>query len=146
MKSLPKGSYGLAVDLPGALWGKVSSSSALERAVKDLRQKGYFVDMILGDSTSYDVIRKIHDRNSFDAALIDGDHTYSGVKQDWINYGDCAPIVAFHDIVGDGQIEKVKGHLVEVPKLWAELKVSIPKTVEFVDSGSKMGIGVCDLR
>ena len=78
----------------------------------------------------------------YDAALLDGDHTYAGVSKDWQLYRNIAPIIAFHDIVGTGQAEKVHGNPVEVPRLWAEVKDSGVETVEFVSEGSKMGIGV----
>jgi len=81
----------------------------------------------------------------FDALLIDGDHTYEGVKADWENYGHLAKLVAFHDIVGHDQSERVTGRRVEVPRLWAEIKAAGAETVEFVAPESSMGIGVAIL-
>lgn len=140
MLRLPAGSRGVAVDLPGALWGKSDTGAALERAAADLRQRGYEIDVILGDSTCDIVRNAVAGFGPYDAALIDGDHTYDGVRADWEAYGDCAPLVAFHDIVGAGQAEKVHGNPVEVPRFWDEIKNA--DSVEFVDEGSKMGIGV----
>ena len=34
----------------------------------------------------------------FDVAFIDGDHSYQGVKTDWVNVGQFAGIAVFHDI------------------------------------------------
>lgn len=146
MTSLPKGSYGMAVDLPGALWGKKSSVDYLQRAAADLREKGYVIDVIIGDSTAPKVVERVLAKGRFDAALIDGDHTYKGVKKDWDNYRDCAPIIAFHDIVGEGMCERVHFNPVEVPRFWKELKLTVAETIELVDRDSKMGIGVCNLR
>jgi hypothetical protein len=154
MLSLPPGSEGIAVDYPGALWGTHKSRDALKRVIDDLNARGYNCKAVFGDSTSQEVIDIIyrfdqHGRNndSWDAILIDGDHTYKGVSLDWENYQNVAKIVAFHDIVGEGQKEKVYNNPVEVPRLWAELKEqfkSFPiwEVREFIDEGSKMGIGV----
>lgn len=140
MTSLPKGSKGVAVDLPGGMWGTDKSRASLEDACSDLRRRGYDVRCIFGDSRSAGIRQIVMVEGPYDAALIDGDHRYAGVKADWENYARFASLVAFHDIVGEGQAEKVHGNLVEVPRLWAELKAE-HETVEFVDAGSKMGIG-----
>lgn len=133
--------FALAIDLPGGLWGKLSTVHALKRAMDDLAQY-HNVDHLLGNSTEPAMIAAVHALGPFDAILIDGDHTYEGVKADWENYRDMAPIVAFHDIVGHDQFEKVTRRGVEVPRLWAEIKASGANVVEFVSPGSAMGIGV----
>lgn len=146
MTSLPPGSVGVAVDLPGGLWGKKSSRSALNRAVADLCRRGYKASALFGDSQTEATKRLIVGRGPYDAALIDGDHTYEGVSRDWLLYGNIAGIVAFHDIVGEGQAEKVTGRAVEVPRLWAEIKASGVPVREFVGRGSLMGIGAVMMR
>ena len=142
LSNLPAGSKGVAVDLPGGLWGTDKSRRYLERAVADLKQRGYKASCLFGDSQTDATKKLIVGRGPYDAALLDGDHTYSGVSRDWHLYRNIAPIIAFHDIVGTGQAEKVHGNPVEVPRLWAEIKDSGLETMEFVSAGSKMGIGV----
>lgn len=146
MTSLPAGSRGVALDLPGALWGKSTSERSLKAACSDLTARGYLSFMVLGDSQKAEVkesLYQIHGR--FGAILIDGDHTLEGVTRDWELYRHMASVIAFHDIVGTGQKEKVHGRAVEVPILWDRLKGE-HRTVEFIAPGSKMGIGVvlCD--
>lgn len=143
--SLPIGSTAVAVDLPGALWGTDKSRQHLERAVADLVARGYNASCLFGDSQTEATKRLIVGRGPFDAVLIDGDHTLAGVTRDWQLYGDMAPLVAFHDIVGTGQSEKVHGSPVEVPILWESIKRSGVDVREFVAPGSRMGIG-CVIR
>lgn len=140
MLSLPLPEFGLAVDYPGGLWGKHTTSKKLELAINDLKSKGLNCSCLLGDSKDMFIVREA-ERYCWDAIFIDGDHTLDGVTADWKNYGDLAPIIIFHDIVGQDQKEKVHGNLVEVPKLWAVLKEEF-KHIEFIDEGSQMGIGV----
>lgn len=153
MLALPAGSIGVAVDYPGALWGTEKSRNSLNRVINDLNFRGYHCTAIFGDSKDDVTIQSVHALGSqsegawpYDAALIDGDHRYAGVKADWENYCSAAQLIAFHDIVGHDQAEKVYNNRVEVPQLWDELK-NLPSDwnrvhVEFIDSGSKMGIGV----
>ncbi|MFS2047563.1 hypothetical protein ACEN9J_03145 [Variovorax sp. Varisp41] len=143
MSSLPAGAVGVACDLPGGLWGKSTTGRKLQAAVSDLGRLGYEASTLLGDSTDADVIRSVAALGPFDAILIDGDHTYAGVKADWENYRGLARLIAFHDIAGEGQAEKVQGRPVEVHRLWNEIKSQGYRTVEFVSPGSRMGIGCC---
>lgn len=136
---MPKGSRAVAVDLPGGAWGKESSVHSLQAAAADLRAKGYDITVILGDSTSIEVIRQVEALAPYEAALIDGDHRFEGVHADWLAYGGLAKVVAFHDIVGDGQ--RHGDNMVEVPRFWQEVKKG-RHTMEFLAQGSKMGIGV----
>lgn len=138
---MPAGSSGVAVDLPGGLWGKAESRKALHAAVHDLKQRGYQASALFGNSQTAATKRLIVSRGPYDAILIDGDHTLAGVTRDWQLYGDLAPLVAFHDIVGTGEAESVQGRPVEVPKLWDALKQT-REHIELVETGSKMGIGV----
>lgn len=141
MESLPEGSRGLAVDLPGGLWGKDSTRHKLPKAIAHLKRKGYKVTHLFGDSQSEATRKLIKGRGPFDAMLIDGDHTLEGVTRDFDNYHRMAPIVAFHDIVGVDQREAVTGRPVEVPIFWRTVKHR-HEHIEYVDEGSKMGIGV----
>ncbi len=142
VSNVPSIEYALAIDLPGGLWGKKSTGAQLALASAALKADGRACDYLLADSTTEAAQRVIAEHGPYDAILIDGDHTYEGVKADWEAYGNLAPIVAFHDIVGHDQSEKVSHRAVEVPRLWAEIKASGRKTVEFIAPGSAMGIGV----
>ena len=137
MTSLPAGSVGVAVDMPNGPWGGNSKNAMLE-CLCELSDLGYNVSAMFGDSSS--LVPEVLARGPFDAVLIDGDHRYDGVKSDWHNYGD-APLVAFHDIDGEGL--ECGGLPVEVPRLWREIKAE-HDTIEFIQPSDdrRMGIGV----
>jgi hypothetical protein len=141
MTALPKGSFGVAVDLPGGPWGQTGTDKHLEAACRDLEIMGYDIAVILGDCGSPAIFDEISRHGPFDAVLIDGDHSIEGVSRDWRMYGDMAPIVAFHDIAGDGVTQKSTGEPVEVPLLWADLSARFD-VVEFIGAERGMGIGV----
>jgi cephalosporin hydroxylase len=139
MRALPKGSKGVCVDLPGNVWGTPGTEKYLDKACKRLTALGYDITMILGDSTDPGIIKLVKDQGPFDAALLDGDHRYNGIKADFEAYAPMCKVVALHDIVGTGQRHD-KNTYVEVPRFWEEIKTDV--CVEFVGPGSAMGIGV----
>lgn len=136
---MPLGSKAVAVDLPGGKWGHTSSQKHLRAAVRELKELGYQASVIFGDSKTAGVRQMAMARGPYDLALIDGDHTLEGVRSDWANFGGMARMVAFHDIVGDGQADNA-GNPVEVPEFWRQLRDR--RNVELVGADSKMGIGV----
>jgi hypothetical protein len=138
--SLPQGSRIVATDFPAHKNGKQSprhtdSAVYLQRAVSDLTDNGRPATMILGDSHAADTVAKVRALGPFDAALIDGDHTYEGVAADWRNFGPMARIVAFHDLMGD------KSASIGPRRLFNELKATHRHQVISVDPQSR-GIGV----
>ena len=135
--ALPKGSLLVAVDLPGARSGKKTggkspnSYKALHRAASDLKKRGQKAIVILGDSHDSKVVESVRKYAPFDAIFIDGDHSFDGVKADWINYGPMGNLVAFHDISAED-----KGCI----QLFNELKQTYNHTeFAYYDRG---GIGV----
>jgi len=139
MSALPKGSIGVAVDMPGDVWGRDDSLPHLEAVCDELRKMGHTIHLLLGDSTSPEIIAAVDALGPYDAALIDGDHRLAGVKADYENYGPLCAAVAFHDIVGQGQHHGA--NYVQVPEFWESIKRTRPSW-EIVAAGSKMGIGI----
>lgn len=152
MSELPVGSIGVAVDMPEGPWGKRKSKKMLDRAIDDLTGKGYRAGAVIGDSRDEDVKREVARRFDqyllkVDAILIDGDHSYAGVKADWENWKEHAALVAFHDIDGDGRGDHRFNLKVEVPKLWAEIVASGEyETQEIIAGEPGMGIGIVFLE
>jgi hypothetical protein len=54
--------------------------------------KPYISEYNIGTSNDFHNVK-------FDLVFIDGDHSYEGVKTDWLNVGRFAKIAMFHDIV-----------------------------------------------
>jgi hypothetical protein len=141
MKSLPAGSMGVAVDLPGGPWGRETSSNGLRSSAEELRRLGYDIHLIFGHSRDLGTVDAVRDLGAYDAILIDADHRYEAVAMDWLNYGPMGRLVTFHDIDGDGHKDKA-GNQVEVPKLWREIKASGLRIGEIIGREPGMGIGV----
>lgn len=135
MSSLPNGSKGTTVDLPAQRWGMPDSEPRLLEVMTDLSAKGYEVGAVWGDSKALDTYSRAKERGPYDALMIDGDHTYEGVRSDWLTYGHLAKVVAFHDIAA------MKGKRFGVRKLWLELREHY-RHVEFIRPRGKLGIGV----
>ncbi|HEX5820547.1 MAG TPA: class I SAM-dependent methyltransferase [Solirubrobacterales bacterium] len=75
---------------------------------------------------------------SIDFLLIDGDHSYDGVKRDWQLYEPLVAeggLIAFHDI-----LEHEAQPLCEVDQLWREL-APLHETAEFSDPDDDRGYG-----
>lgn len=123
----PQGSLGVSIDL--------NLSNILPMAT-ELTHLGYKVNVLAGDSKEQSIIDQARDLGPYDLVLIDGDHTYDGVKADWSNYQNLAPVIAIHDTAGrDNEFTK------DVYKFWEELKVD-KKYIEVNFSNYQLGYGV----
>lgn len=147
MMALPIGSVGVAIDFPGGDFGDERSAEDLVATTRRLRQRGYDARCIFGPSNSPLVFQRAMQRGMalYDAILIDGDHSYEGVRSDWGLYGEMGRLVAFHDIAAPEGYSNRVGCKVEVHRLWSELKPDYPH-MEFVTAGSLMGIGVVAVK
>lgn len=143
-KALPKGSIITSCDSGGGMGGnKPGAKESLVECIEHLRRDGYHAHLIIGDSQREYAINEVMKRKPFDAAFIDADHEYRGVKKDWETYGPHARIVAFHDIGWKKPRDYNQAKSVEVPEFWAEVKQK-HRHKEFIDysTGKTMGIGV----
>jgi predicted O-methyltransferase YrrM len=82
-----------------------------------------------------------------DFLLIDGDHTYDGVRRDFEDYGPLVRpggLVAFHDIAQPGELRAGGATLLggEVPQFWAELRARYETHELLASPDGFFGIGL----
>ncbi len=143
-RALPKGSRIVSCDSGKGMGGrKEGAKESLVKCVSSLKKLGYDAHLVVGDSHLPGTVQEVKKLGPYDAVFIDGDHEYRGVMQDWKNYGRMSRIVAFHDVGWVKPENYQNSKMVEVPKLWEELRDQYPSET-FIDhsTGATMGIGV----
>lgn len=134
----------VSVDLPEGDFGGAYPECRVP-FYKSFARPGQTLHLMRTDShlpqTLEQVKQKFNDE-PIDFAFIDGDHTYEGVKADFIEYGPLVRpggIIAFHDILPRPDLPDI-----QVDKFWNEIKVQY-NSEEFIGteaSGRKIGIGM----
>jgi hypothetical protein len=126
---MPKGSRIVSVDLACDDTPKfLNPVASLKETCRQIAALGGNVELLIGDSHSAAVVEKVRELGPFDFVLIDGDHSYEGVKQDWENYGPMGKIVGFHDI----------NQVSEVAAFWQQLCAS----GQYRTDERKIGFGI----
>jgi predicted O-methyltransferase YrrM len=104
------------------------------------------------DSATLEKVRQALGTEKLDLLLIDADHSYAGVKQDFMNYRNFVRdggVIAFHDIVQD-HLTRFKRDPAcwegassgEVYMFWQKLKPHYERTREFVIDYEQDGCGI----
>lgn len=146
MAACMKGKKLVGVDLPGAEMEESTLNfndkekkliilevrMELKRAKLKLLNAGFDVSLFIGDSHDEDLAKSVAAKGPFDVVFIDGDHSYVGVKQDWLLYGRLGKQVIFHDVSPDSDTG--------VAEFWKEVSANLPSE-DFIGHNSKMGIG-----
>jgi len=141
--SVPKARI-MSVDLPEGKFGG-GYPEWKTSLYKNFALSGQQLQLKRADShqqTSLNEVKSFFGDNQLDYLFIDGDHTYEGVKQDYMMYSPLVRqggLIVFHDIV------KHTGSSCQVDKFWHEVKMG-KSHKEFVndwDQG-KFGIGIIE--
>lgn len=132
----------VSVDLPNGPWGGKDISAVVAYISQTSKCTFTYVP---GNSHHNDVFCKakalVTPTKGVDLLFIDGDHSYEGVKEDYLTYAPLVRpggLVAFHDIV---QHAPESG--CEVKRFWDEIKAKFTH-LEFITNASQGygGIGV----
>lgn len=128
----------VSIDLPSE-WPQVADGvrEARKRWPEWFCPRVKFAD-VLGDSHSSDTIEMVRDAHgTFDFAFIDGDHSYEGVRADWLAWSPLVRpggLVAFHDTWPN-----FDRHEPGVVRWVDELRHHLP-SIEWTDPD---GVGIC---
>lgn len=130
----------VSIDLPKGLFGGGYSRREARR-FRGFAQSGQRLHTLRRDSHDPKTVGRLEsllEGRPIDFLMIDGDHTYEGVRRDWELYEPLvAPggLIAFHDI-----LEHEEQPLSKVDQFWHELAPQ-HQTVEFTDPDDDQGYG-----
>jgi predicted O-methyltransferase YrrM len=114
------------------------------------RRPGQKLCYLAASSHEPKTLEKVQDLlagRTLDLLFIDGDHTYEGVKKDFLSYKRHVRdggIVAFHDIVPDYKTRygRETGRWAgEVPLFWRKIKSHFA-SIEFIENPEQDGLGI----
>ena len=110
---------------------------------------GQAVHVVDGDTTHPLTVARLRRKlggRQIDLLLIDGDHGWSGVRQDFINYREFVRdggLIAFHDIC---EVEDPEhGTAGDVPAFWKLVSAIYPSD-EFIETPGQQGLGIGVIR
>ena len=128
----------ISVDLPlGPFSGRGTVDTTVLSGFVRPGQRGQF---FRGDSHDAAISGQVRAAlpGPVDVLLIDGDHTYAGVKQDFEDYAPLVRhegLVAFHDILPHSRVPSC-----QVDRFWSEIRTQF-EAVEFVEPDHDAGWG-----
>jgi predicted O-methyltransferase YrrM len=131
----------VSIDRPGGEFGGGYSRLWIP-LLKALPRKGQRLFLLRADShqaRTQEATRQSLGGKSLDFLLIDGDHRFDGIRQDFLMYGPLVRpggLIAIHDIV-PAAADKVGG----VPAFWEWVKDTY-ETRELVEDWSQEGFGI----
>ena len=138
----------ISVDLPGGEFGGGYPrwKRGLYRTFATGGQQLFLIQRDSHQDETIDQVRNILSGRKVDLLLIDGDHTYEGVRRDFEAYrafvGD-GGVLAFHDIVPENPQRRSEYELCsgQVPRFWSELR-SRYRHAELVEDWNQGGMGI----
>ena len=126
----------VSVDLPDE-----SETPATPEDLRRLARRQQRLEVVRGDSHAEETRRQVEAAlagRGVDFLMIDGDHSYDGVRRDFELYAPLVRdegLIAFHDIVEHTRLPNI-----EVPRFWAEI-CGRYEHEEFISAGRDRGFG-----
>jgi predicted O-methyltransferase YrrM len=135
----------ISIDLPGGRWGGGYPfwKTLMFRCMLRPGQTARFIRRSSHDPRSKDFVEAALAGRQLDVLFIDGDHSYEGVKQDFLLYRDLVRpggLVAFHDI-----IHHLPQALCAVDQFWCEVRMQYP-SLEIIENPRQQWAGIGILR
>ena len=135
----------ISVDLPGGRFGGGYSKwkTAVFRGLLLPGQTAHFIRANSHDARSLQQVKTALAGEPLDLLFIDGDHSYEGVKQDFLLYRNLVRpggMIAFHDVAVHPPHKQC-----EVDRLWAEVSREYP-AMEFIEDREQGWAGIGILR
>jgi predicted O-methyltransferase YrrM len=130
----------VSIDLPGGHFGGGYKEEKIPY-FRSFGRPGQSLHFLRADSHAPDTraaLREILNGRAIDFLMIDGDHTYDGVRQDFELYSPLVKrngLIAFHDIVHHERVPDC-----QVDRFWNEVKTHY-RYREFVTPGGDRGWG-----
>lgn len=137
----------ICIDMPGGPWGGSSKEDTAKRLEAITQASGVPISFISGNSQGKEALEavvKVLGEKTIDFLFIDGDHSYEGVKTDFLTY---SPFVSKPGLIGIHDI-CVHPHVAHcyVNLFWDEVKASgipLEEYSEFIaEPDTWGGIGV----
>jgi predicted O-methyltransferase YrrM len=135
----------VSLDLPGGQFGGGYSALRIPyyRAFAANTQRLRLLRMDSHSARAHKAVRRALAARPLDFLFIDGDHSYAGVRQDFVQYAPLVRpggLIAFHDVA---TVAPEIG--VGVPQFWQEVKAR-HEHEEFVEQGEGVAMGVGLIR
>jgi len=114
-------------------------------------QRFYFIDGASCAPRTIEKVKHALGNKKLDLLFIDGDHSYAGVRQDFLQYRHSVReggLIVFHDIIPDYFSRygiKTNRWVGGVPLFWSEIKSLYP-SYEFVEDSEQDGLGIGAIR
>jgi len=130
----------VSIDLPGAAFGR-REARRTRASIERYARPGQHIHLLEADSHEAQTVERLREvlaGRSIDLLMIDGDHTYEGVRADFELYSAFVGrngMIVFHDILPSEIAADC-----EVDRLWSELRGRY-RVAEFVDTYDDRGRG-----
>ncbi len=140
-KTIPEDSIIISLDLPGVDGGYPEWRKRLYNEFISNKQSLHLIKADSHDESSVKQIENVLHGKKVDFLFIDGDHTYDGVKRDFLMYRHLVGsigIIAFHDIAHHSEDSGC-----EVDRFWGEIKKEY-ESLEIIEDRNQGwgGIGI----